>query len=286
MKQDITNAGIVPVDKKTIAVIMSLYKNDVVEYVRLSVESILNQTYRDLDLYLQYDGPIKPEVDAYLSGIGDERVHIQRRAENKGLAQSLNDLLAIVMPMGYEYIARMDADDISELNRFEKQMAYLEAHKDVDCLGGAINEIDEKGQNRCKVVSYPCEPDKARAFFCKRNPVAHPTVLMRRSLLEKAGGFYPMDFVRNEDTMLWYKAYMGGARIANLPDVVLNFRMTDAMFKQRRNGKVFAKSQLEMRKIINKDLGYGAMSMVYVYAMYALMISPSWLLKLAYKVLR
>ena len=265
---------------------MSLYKNDVVEYVRLSVESILNQTYRDLDLYLQYDGPIKPEVDAYLSGIGDERVHIQRRAENKGLAQSLNDLLAIVMPMGYEYIARMDADDISELNRFEKQMAYLEAHKDVDCLGGAINEIDEKGQNRCKVVSYPCEPDKARAFFCKRNPVAHPTVLMRRSLLEKAGGFYPMDFVRNEDTMLWYKAYMGGARIANLPDVVLNFRMTDAMFKQRRNGKVFAKSQLEMRKIINKDLGYGAMSMVYVYAMYALMISPSWLLKLAYKVLR
>lgn len=265
---------------------MSLYKNDVVEYVRLSVESILNQTYRDLDLYLQYDGLIRPEVDAYLSGIGDERAHIQRRAENKGLAQSLNDLLAIVMPMGYEFIARMDADDISELNRFEKQMAYLEAHRDVDCLGGAINEIDEKGQNRGKVTRYPCEPDEARAFFCKRNPVAHPTVLMRRSLLEKAGGFYPMDFERNEDTMLWYKAYMGGARIANLPDVVLNFRMTDAMFKQRRNGKVFAKSQLEMRRMINKDLGYGAMSMVYAYAMYVLMTSPSWLLKLAYKVLR
>ena len=110
---------------KRIAVIMSLYKNDVVDYVKLAVESILNQTYKELDFFIQYDGPIRPEVDEYLTGLKDERVKIQRRAENKGLAQSLNDLLAIVMPLGYEYIARMDADDISELNRFEKQMAYL-----------------------------------------------------------------------------------------------------------------------------------------------------------------
>ena len=62
--------------------------------------------------------------------------------------------------------------------------------------------------------------------------------------------------------------------------------MTDAMFTQRRNGKVFAKSQLEMRKMINRDLNFGFMSYVYAYAMYLLMISPSWLLKLAYRVLR
>lgn len=271
---------------KHIAVIMSMYKNDVIDYVKLAVESILNQTYKELDFFIQYDGPIRMEVDEYLSGLKDERVKIQRRAENKGLAQSLNDLLGIVMPMGYEYIARMDADDISEPNRFEKQIAYLQQHPDVDCVGGAINEIDEKGNNRGKVTSYPCEPEETRSFFCKRNPVAHPTVMMRRSLIEKAGGCYPMDFMRNEDTMLWYKAYMGGAKIANLPDVVLNFRMTDAMFTQRRNGKVFAKSQLEMRKIINKDLGYGIMAMVYAYAMYLLMISPSWMLKFAYKILR
>lgn len=71
-----------------------------------------------------------------------------------------------------------------------------------------------------------------------------------------------------------------------MPDVVLNFRMTDDMFRQRRNGKIFAKSQLELRKKIAKELEYGPMSFVYAYAMYILMISPSWLLKLAYKVLR
>ena len=127
---------------KHIAVIMSLYKNDVVDFVKLAVESILNQTYKELDFFIQYDGPIHPEVDEYLTGLKDERVKIQRRAENKGLAQSLNDLLNIVKPMGYEFIARMDADDISEVNRFEKQIAYLEAHSEVDLVGGAINEID------------------------------------------------------------------------------------------------------------------------------------------------
>ena len=95
-----------------------------------------------------------------------------------------------------------------------------------------------------------------------------------------------MDFVRNEDTRLWHEGYKHGCVIANLPDVLLHFRMTDAMFTQRRNGKAFAKSQLELRKMINRDLKFGFMANVYAYAMYLLMISPSWLLKLAYRVLR
>ena len=136
------------------------------------------------------------------------------------------------------------------------------------------------------MTGYPCAPEEAFLFFCKRNPVAHPTVMMRKTMFDKAGCYYPMDFVRNEDTMLWYKAYMGGAKIANLSDVLLNFRMTDTMFTQRRNGKAFAKNQLKLRKIINRDLRFGVMADVYAYAMYLLMISPAWLLKLAYRILR
>ena len=107
------------------AVIMSLYRNDTIEFVTLAVESILNQSYTDFDLYIQYDGPIKDEVDAYLSHLNDERIHIYKRLENKGLAQSLNDLLKIVKPLEYDYIARMDADDISTTDRFEKQIHYF-----------------------------------------------------------------------------------------------------------------------------------------------------------------
>lgn len=265
---------------------MSLYENDRLDYVKLAVESILGQTYTNFDFYIQFDGLICPKVDEYLSVLTDERVKIQRRAENKGLAQSLNDLLTIVMPQGYEYIARMDADDISHPERFEKQLEYFKAHPEVDMVGGAINEIDENGENSGKVTKYPCSPDDCRAFFAKRNPVAHPTVMFRRSFFEKTGWAYPIDYVRNEDTRLWHEGYKHGCVIANLPDVLLHFRMTDTMFTQRRNGKVFAKSQLELRKMINKDLKFGFMANVYAYAMYLLMISPSWLLKLAYRVLR
>ena len=270
----------------SIAVIMSLYKNDRLEYVKLAVESILNQTYNDFDFYIQYDGSIREDVDLYLESLNDERVFIRKRAENKGLAYSLNELLNVVMPMGYEYIARMDADDISAVNRFEKQIAYLDAHTEVDMVGCAINEIDENGNNRGKITRYPCESDACRAFFAKRNPVAHPTVMFRRSFFDKAGWEYPTDFERNEDTRLWHEGYKHGCVIANLPDVLLNFRMTDSMFRQRRNGRAFAKSQLKLRKLIAKDLGYGAMAYVYAYAMYLLMISPSWVLKIAYKVFR
>ena len=213
-------------------------------------------------------------------------MHIQRREENKGLAVSLNELLVIIKDKEYIFIARMDADDISMLDRFEKQVKYLETHPSVDMVGGAINEIDENGKDRGKITKYPCAPEECRAFFAKRNPVAHPTVMFRRSFFEKAGWEYPTDFMRNEDTRLWHEGYKHGCVIANIPDVVLNFRMTNNMFKQRRNGREFAKSQLLLRKQIRKDLGYGLMADVYAYATYVLMISPSWILKIAYKILR
>lgn len=271
---------------KSIAIIMSLYKNDVINFVKFAVESILNQTIVDFDFYIQYDGPISEEVDLYLRNLNDERVHIQLRTENKGLAQSLNDLLNIVKLNDYEFIARMDADDISLLDRFEKQIAYLENHPEVDMIGGAINEIDEKGHNKGRIIRYPTSPEECRAFFAKRNPVAHPTVMFRRSFFEKAGYHYPTEYERNEDTRLWHEGYKHGAVIANLSDVLLNFRTTDSMFTQRRNGKEFARSQLRLRRVIAHDLGYGFMSRIYAYAMYLLMISPKWVLKLAYRFLR
>ena len=272
--------------EKSIAVIMSCYKNDTYNYVFPSIESLLNQTYYNFDVFIKIDGPIDKTVEKYLVQLKDFRFHLSKRNENMGLAYSLNELLDIVKKREYEYIARMDADDICELDRFEKQIDYLQKHPDIDAVGGAINEIDDCGNNKGKVVQYPCSAEECRAFFAKRNPVAHPTVMFRRSFFDKAGWAYPTDFIRNEDTRLWHEGYKHGCKIANIPDVVLNFRMTDDMFKKRRNGKEFAKSQLKLRLQIKKDLNYGFMASVYAYSMYLLMISPSWLLKKAYRILR
>lgn len=269
-----------------IAVIQSVYKNDKPEYLIKSIRSILGQTFHDFDYYIGIDGPIEDNLRNVLTSATDPRICILENKGNKGLAGILNDLLQKCKKEGYEYIARMDSDDIALPDRFEKQINFLESHKEIDLVGGAINEIDEHGNNRGKITKYPCTPNKCRKFFAKRNPVAHPTVMFRRSFFEKAGWQYPTDFERNEDTRLWHEGYKHGCAIANLPDVILNFRMTDSMFKQRRNGKAFAKSQLELRKLIRRDLNYGFIAGVYAYAMYLLMISPSWVLKFAYKILR
>ncbi len=268
-----------------IAVILPVYKNDKPQYLSLAIESILYQTYRNIHLYIGVDGPVGEDLHKSLELLEKQtQVSVVWFPENRGLACVLNDLLDICFKEGYEYIARMDADDISMTDRLEKQMAYLEKHPEIDVVGGAINEIDEDGNSRKKTIIYPEGPEECRAFFSKRNPHAHPAVLFRRSFFDKLNGKkYRPEYRQNQDTMLWYDGMMAGTKHANIPDVVLKFRMTNAMFKKRRNGWAFAKKQFTDRLMINKGLGYGWKADVYGFAMFCLLVSPVWVKKMAYK---
>ena len=272
----------------SIAVILPVYKNDKVSYLALAIESIAFQTYKDFHIFIGVDGPVDTDINDYLNIIEEQnKVSIIRFKENRGLACVLNDLLDICFKEGYQYIARMDADDISENSRFEKQMAYLEKYPEIDVVGGAIKEIDEDGNSRNKTIIYPETPEECRAFFAKRNPHAHPAVLFRKSFFDKLNGKkYRPEYRQNQDTMLWYDGLMTGTQHANIPDVILNFRMTNAMFKKRRNGWAFAKKQFKDRLMINKDLGYGFGADVYGFAMFCMLVSPVWVKKIAYRIFR
>ena len=273
---------------KEIAVILPVYKKDKIEFLRLAAESVIRQTYRDTHLFIGVDGPVGEELADYLSFLEKNgEVSVVWFEENRGLACVLNDLLDICFKEGYEYIARMDADDVSMADRIEKQMTYLSAHPEIDVVGGAICEIDEKGKSRGKTIIYPATPEGCREFFSKRNPHAHPAVLFRLSFFEKLNGKkYRPEYRQNQDTMLWYDGMMAGTQHANIPDVVLNFRMTDTLFKKRRNGWAFAKKQFEDRLMINRNLGYGWKADIYGFAMFCLLVSPAWVKKIAYKVFR
>ena len=224
---------------KQIAVIMSLYKNDVIQYVRLAIESILAQTFTDFDFYIQYDGPIRAEVDEYISRLTDDRLRIQRRTENEGLAQSLNDLLALVIPQGYDYIARMDADDISMPNRFEKQLEYLKMHPEVECLGTWAIEITSDGKEYYR-KQMPETHEECNNMFRKRDCMIHPTVMYRRSYIEKAG-LYALDTYFGEDTMMWANGFAAGCKFANVPEYLFKFRLDDNFFERRRGWKLLKK---------------------------------------------
>lgn len=266
--------------KNKIAVIMSLYKNDRIEFVELAVESILNQTFKDFDYYIQYDGTVDADVDAYLSGLKDERVRIQKRSENKGLAQSLNDLLNSVMPMGYEYIARMDADDISEVNRFERQLEYFETHPEVECLGTWAVEIKSDGSEYYRKQMPECH-DMCRDMFRKRDCMIHPTVMFRRSYIEKAG-LYSLDTYFGEDTMMWAQGFAAGCIFANVPEYLFRFRLDDNFFKRRRGWK-HAKGILTLRHRVNKMLHFGLSADILALAYAGAKMMPTCILNLIYK---
>ncbi len=273
---------------ETIAIILPVYKNDKKDYLILAVDSLMLQTYRDFHLYIGVDGPVGEDLSDYVKLLEKQvKISVAWFPENRGLACVLNDLLDICFKDGYEYIARMDADDISMPDRLEKQMAYLRTHQTIDVVGGAIEEIDESGKKRGKMIVYPEGAEECRRFFSRRNPHAHPAVLFRKSFFNKLDGKkYRPEYRQNQDTMLWYDGMMAGTQHANIPDVVLNFRMTDAMFKKRRNGWAFAKKQFRDRLMINKGLGYGFMADVYGFAMFFMLVSPVWIKKIAYKVFR
>ena len=271
-----------------VAIALPVYKNDNESYLRMSVESIINQTYNNCHLFIGVDGPVFGGLSDFLDSLRQERnVSIIYFEENRGLACVLNDLLDICFSDGYEYVARMDADDISELNRIEKQLFFLIEHPEIDVVGGAISEIDEAGRSRKKTIIYPETPDACKAFFSKRNPHAHPAVLFRKSFFDKlAGNKYRPEYRQNQDTMLWYDGMMKGTQHANIPDVVLHFRITDSLFKKRRNGWFFAKKQLADRIKINHGLGYGWKADLYGFAMFCMLVSPVWVKKIAYRFFR
>lgn len=157
-----------------VAVILPVYKNDKVPYIELSFESILNQTYKDIHLYVGIDGPVGEDLKmSLLKYAKSDNVSIQWFPENRGLAVVLNDLLNECFQNGYEYIARMDADDISEPNRIEKQMTFLQANPDIDVVGGAIEEIDENSESRGENYCLSGKPPRiVLSFFSQKSSCA------------------------------------------------------------------------------------------------------------------
>ena len=266
-----------------LAVIMSLYKNDVLHYVNKAVTSIINQSFTDFDFYIQYDGPVKEEIDSFLSDIKDSRIHIYRRTENKGLAHSLNELLKIVLSGEYEYVARMDADDMSLENRFEKQVNFLDDNPNIDCVGTWAIEI-KADESEFFRKQMPITHEECRKFYMKRNPMVHPTVMFRRSFFEKAG-LYPEDTYQEEDTMLWANGFCSGCVFSNIPEYLFKFRIDDSFFN-RRKGFRYAKDTFFIRHRIKRMLNFPLKADIYAFLFATSKIMPGSVLKLVYKIAR
>lgn len=267
-----------------VAVLLPVYKKDSIEFLSKAIASILMQSYKNFHIYIGVDGNVGENINQYFKLVkNNHNITVVRFETNRGLACVLNDLIAISKKEGYEYYARMDADDISLSDRFEKQIKYLEEHPDVDVVGGAIEEIDGNDQLRGKHVEYPLTHKECRKFFRYRDPLAHPAVMFRARYFEKVVSGYRNEYRKNQDTMLWFDGFMNGCVFANLKDTVLHFRVNDD-FYNRRNGWKRAKQMLSDRLKMNKALGYDLSANLFAFGMFCMTVSPSWIKKFLYKI--
>lgn len=267
-----------------VGVLLPVYKKDKVNYLQQAVDSILQQTYQNIIVYIGVDGPIGKELQTCLSGYQQlESVKVYYFPENRGLAALLNDLLKSCLDDDIKYIARMDADDISLPDRIEKQIHYLWINSHVDVVGGAIEEIDERSVKNGKRVQYPLRHEDCRKFFRYRDPLAHPAVMFRKSFFDKVVG-YRNEYRKNQDTMLWYDGFRNGCIFANIEDTVLHFRVTDDFYKNRRNGWKRAKKMLADRFMINKGLDYDISAYLFSCMMFIMTLTPAFIKKFLYRI--
>ena len=204
-----------------ISVIMSTYKEDE-RLLRESIESILNQTYKDFEYIIILDYPDnevhKSVIEEY--ALKDDRIHFYINETNMGLTDSLNRGLSLCHG---EYIARMDADDISLPDRLERQMKYLEKNH-YDLIGGITEMINENGSLLYSIKNVPTDPKKINKALRYSQCIAHPTWLGKKEVFEKNTGYRHMPLCEDYDFTL--RAVLNGFVISNLNEPVLKYRMT------------------------------------------------------------
>lgn len=251
------------------SVLMSVYKSDKTEYVKVAIDSVLNQTLRPDQYVIMIDGPISEDLKQILLDYEkkDKIVELHFRDKNLGLGLTLNEGLNYCK---YDYVARMDADDKSSPNRFEKQIKYLEKHPETDIIGTNLIEYDG---NLSKIISQKNVPetdDELKKYIKYRNPINHPTVIFNKNKVINVGSYE--DYPLFEDYYLWAKLVADDCKFYNIQQPLYNFRGGDSMYG-RRGGKKYLNCIKKFERgllnlgIINKKEYYKNISKRYIGAL-------------------
>lgn len=199
-----------------VSVIFPVYNG--ATYLREAIESILNQTYNNIELIIINDGS-KDDSAAIIVTYLDPRIRFYRQA-NQGLAATLNRSIGFAQG---EYIARQDQDDISLPQRFEKQVAFLQTHPDHGMVG-TWAEIIEGTKKTGRAHRHPSESAVLKFNLLFNNPFVHSSMMVRKKVFEKVG-LYSTDKTRQppEDYELWSRVARE-FEVANIPEPLVVYR--------------------------------------------------------------
>lgn len=227
-----------------LSVIMSIYKSDVPELVRMALDSLLQQTLSPNEIVIVGDGPVPAdlelEVESLKLRVESEKLPIEvtylPQEQNRGLGEAMR---IAVENAKYDYVARMDSDDICLPDRFEKQMKCFEEDPELSLVGGMITEFDGEPENIIAKRVLPLDDVGIKKMMRGRCAVNHVTVIFKKADLLRSGNYQP--YWLQEDQYLWARMMEHGCKFRNIPDVVVNVRSGKDQIA-RRSGWRFYKS--------------------------------------------
>ena len=227
------------------SVLMSVYYKENPEYFSLAMTSISdNQSIKPDQIVLVEDGPLS---DSLYKTISEWKLKLSSiltvisLPNNVGLGNALNEGLKHCL---YEYVARMDSDDISTATRFENQLKVI--HNDaIDVVSGWVSEFENDPNNITSYRKLPEHHSDIALFAKQRCPINHPAVMYKKSAVCKAGGYKNMMWF--EDYYLWVRMIHNGSVFANIPQKLVNMRAGQGLL-ERRSGKKYAQSEIRLQK--------------------------------------
>ncbi|WP_375580214.1 glycosyltransferase [Marivirga tractuosa] len=234
------------------SVLISLYRGETPSFLDEALESVFNQSTPADQVVVVKDGKLTADLEDILSKWKRKKsniLDILPLEKNVGLATALNAGLTICK---YDWIARMDTDDVALKDRFEKQLKFINDNPSVDVLGSWIMEFDEKMEKEIGFRKVPLNHHQIYKFAKLRCPINHMTAVFRKSKVLVHGGYPSIDPKTNiEDYVLWATLLHKGLIFANIPEVLVKAR-TGKSLLSRRGVTILSKNRKILSEIFKK----------------------------------
>lgn len=233
---------------ETYSALMSVYQKEKPEYLRQSIQSMLQQTIPPSEFVVVRDGPLTTELDAVLQEFPQlKQVTLEtNQGLGKALARGLKECNCTL-------VARMDSDDIALADRCQKQLKAFECDPLVDVVGGQVLEfIDGDETSKYTQKPVPITMEEILSYARRRNPLNHMTVMFRKEAVIQAGNYQDCSYF--EDYDLWIRMIQKGYKICNLPDVLVLMRIPATGYS-RRGGIKYARCILRFYHRV-KETGF------------------------------
>ena len=234
-------------EKIKVSGLLPVYYNTNIFYLKEAIKSLLVQTEALEEIVIVVDGPCSPELREFLKKLDKSTFRIFYQKKNLGLASTLH---FGVKKCRFEYILRMDDDDISNIDRLKLQKDFLKNHPEIDVLGSQIKEVSEDLTEVFSFRNCPMTHEEICETLPYKNSINHVTVVFKKSSVLKAGN-YAKNTSGFEDYELWQRMKKYGFRFANLNYPLVFVRFDDKQISTRSGFRAFIR-EIRMQNIFHK----------------------------------